>query len=319
MKRALVLAALATLTPTLGALATPPSDVLRSQQYALDLVEAPAAWEHADGSGVRVAVVDTGVDLAHADLVTRTAVGEGESVAEPTGLYANLPAGPWNTTQDTDGHGTLVAGLVAAERGNGVGIAGPSRATIVPVKIDDVGVLSTSELLAEGIRAAVAADADVVQVSQVTFADTGGLGDALEAAEREGATVVAAAGNGGQSSPDWPAAAGTAIAVGAVDQDASLWSESNRGVDVVAPGVEVLSTALGNRYAEATGTSLAAPIVSATAAMMLDACPSLEPTDLRSLVNATAEDLAGPGWDPGTGWGLLQADDATQAAIQACP
>lgn len=317
MRRAWLVAAVV-LAPTIPAQALAPGDVLRDEQYALDMVEAPDAWATATGEGVEVAVVDTGTDLTHADLVNRTAVVEGTSVAEPTGTYARLPAGPWNTTQDTDGHGTLVAGMVAAERDNAVGIAGPSRATIVPIKTDDVGVLATADLVAEGIQAAVEAEVDAIQVSQVVPENVGGLGNALAEAEAAGIPVVAAAGNTGEPEPAWPAAAGTAIAVGAVDETASPWSESNGGVDVVAPGVDVLSTGLGNRYAQATGTSLAAPIVAASLAIALDACPALEPVELRRLVNATAADLRQPGWGARTGWGLVQADELAARAAGRC-
>lgn len=293
-------------------------DPLRSEQYGIDLIHAPAAWQTATGEGVRVAVIDSGVDHAHLDLVRQIAHTEGESVAEPYGLFADLPVGPWETTQDTDGHGTLVTGVLAAERGNGVGIAGTSDATVIPIKLDDVGVIPYAEFIADGIQAAIEADADVVQISQTTTSSLDVLDTALADAEEAGLVVVAASGNEDEATPRWPAAAGTAVAVGAVDADAEVWSESNAGVALVAPGVEVLSTQLGNLYRPGTGTSFAAPFVSGTVALMLDACPTMPPSDVREALNRTAEDLGPPGYDADAGWGLLRADRAVAAATAAC-
>lgn len=280
-------------------------DPLRGEQYALDLVNAPEAWEVATGTGVRVAVVDSGVDHAHHDLVTRVDPVAGSSSAEPFGSLAALPVGPWSTSQDAVGHGTNVAGVVAAERGNGLGLAGVSEATVVPVKVEGVGVVGNASMLAAGIGAALDAGVDVVQVS-VSTGDASALERVLERAEREGVLVVAAAGNQGQAEPRWPAAAGTVVAVGAVDEHARVWEASNGGVDVVAPGVDVWTTSLGNGFEQVTGTSVAAPVVSGVGAMMLEACPDVSPGQAREALNATAIGL-GTG---GSGWGLVQADGA---------
>lgn len=293
-------------------------DPLRSEQYGLDLIHAPTAWQTATGEGVRVAVIDSGVDHTHLDLVRQIAHEDGRSVAEPHGLYADLPVGPWDTTQDTDGHGTLVAGVLAAERGNGIGIAGTSDATVIPIKLDDVGVIPYASFLADGIQVAIEADADVVQISQTTPTSPDVLEAALADAEEAGLVVVAASGNQGEATPRWPAAAGTAVAVGAVDADAEVWPDSNAGVALVAPGVDVLSTQLGNLYRPATGTSFAAPFVSGTVALMLDACPTMTPSDVRDALNRTAEDLGPADWDADAGWGLLRADRAVGAATSAC-
>lgn len=291
-------------------------DPLRGQQYGLEMIHAPEAWGTATGEDVRVAVLDSGVDHTHLDLARQVAHTEGASVAEPFGAFAGLPVGPWNTTQDTDGHGTLVAGVLAAERGNGIGIAGTSDATVIPVKLDGVGVIPLAEFLADGIQAAIEADADVVQISQSTPSSSPELEAALAAAEAEGLVVVAAAGNQGDEAPRWPAAAGSAVAVGAVDEAGQHWAEANGDVDLVAPGVDVLSTGLANTYQEATGTSLAAPFVSGTAALMLEACPAMTPGEVRDTLNGTAEDLEATGHDAATGWGLVRADRAVDAA---CP
>jgi len=318
VKRVLVLAAALVVPMLAGPAAAQLVDPLRSQQYGLETVHVPEAWDIATGEEVRVAVIDSGVDRAHADLALQVAQGEGETVAEPTGTYQTLPVGPWNTTQDTDGHGTLVSGIVAAQRGNGVGIAGVSDATIVPVKMIAFGGLETVDDVAEAMHVALDANADVLQMSVSTRDTSPALDAALARAEAEDAVVVASAGNTGGDEPRWPANAGTAIAVGAVDEETAVWENSNRDPSVVAPGVDVFSSWLGNTYREATGTSFSTPFVSGTAALMLDACPSLSPAQVRESVNATAEDLGGEGYDEGSGWGLLRADRATQQAAKLC-
>lgn len=323
----LALAAAALALLVLGpaaALPAPPlldlPDALAPMQYGLGLIGAPAAWALADGAGVRVAVLDSGVDHAHLDLLPRVDLLGGTSVARPYGTYARLPLGPWNTTQDTGGHGTLVSGVVAAERGNVLGVAGVSRATIVPVKVDDLGVLGDLGMVAQGIHAALDRGARVVHMSLGASVTTPELDAALARAEAEGAVVVASSGNDGGTRPTWPAASPTVIGVGAVDAAAEPWAMNNQAsADLAAPGVDVWSTFLGNTYAPFTGTSLAAPHVSGVAALMLDSCPALAPAEVRALLYATAQDVGPPGFDGGTGWGLVRADRALAAALAACP
>lgn len=318
MRGATLLLAAALVVPLGAATPLDAGDPLRAEQYALDAIHAPDAWATATGDGVRVAVVDSGVDHGHHDLATAIDHAGASSVAQPVGAYSNLPAGPWNTTQDTDGHGTQVAGLLAAERGNGLGIAGASAATVIPVKVAEVGAPADTDRLAAAVEAALDADADLVQVSFVSHGTGEDLVEALERAERAGVPVVAAAGNLGEGEPGWPAQAPTVVAVGAVEPDLSPWPASNEGVDMVAPGVDVLTTTVPNAFEETSGTSFATPLVSATAALMLDACPSLDPVQLRSTLNTTAEDLSTPGPDAATGWGLVHADRATTAAADTC-
>jgi subtilisin family serine protease len=317
VKRALALLVVLALAPAgTAAVHEGPSDPLYEAQYGVEMIEAPAAWDEATGEGVRVAVVDGGIDLAHHDLVANTATTDGDSTAEPYGVFSSFPTGPWDTTQDTDGHGTRVAGILAAGTDNALGIAGASEATVIPYKVDGVGVIATADGLAAAIDAAVDDDVDVIQVSYTVPSSTEELDAALARAEAASIPVVAAAGNTDEEAPAWPARAGTVVAVGAVDAEAEAWSPGNDGPDLAAPGVDVLTTDVGNAYTEATGTSMAAPFVSGTAALALDACPSLTPAELRAGLNASARDLRAEGYDDGTGWGLVQAD-AALASIQA--
>lgn len=253
----------------LGAAA--PSDPLAPQQWHLAKVGATAAWDGGRGSGVVVAVLDTGVDLGHPDL--RDQLVEGiDLIDEGT------------PPDDPQGHGTLVAGIIAATASNGQGVAGVApRARIMPVRVLDAEGRGTPATVAAGIRWATSHGASVINLSlaeAVTHDGTGvggrgaeGLVDAqveqaIHAAAEAGVLVVAAAGNDGKGTVPYHPALPVLI-VGATDQSDHVWPRSNRDARVLfAPGVEILSTWNEGRYAKADGTSFATPIVTAGAVIL---------------------------------------------------
>lgn len=261
----------------------PPDDPLVPEQWHLPHVGAFDAWTLGDGAGVVVAVIDTGVNAAHPDLAGR--VLPGVDLIEPG-----------TPPDDPNGHGTLVAGVIAAAIGNGIGGAGIApRATILPVRVLDATGTGSSREVAEGIRWAVRNGAHVVNLS---LAEAPGLvtgagsviGTDVEAAIQEahasGVTVVAASGNEGRATT--PYAPGVpVIVVGASDREDRVWPHSNRDDRTLfAPGVEVISTYTGEGYARADGTSFAAPVVSAGAAILRSA--GLSPAQVRDRLYATA-------------------------------
>jgi len=204
---------------------------------------------------VCVAILDTGIDQQHEDLV-------GKIIA-----INNLSDSP--TASDILGHGTHVAGIIAATADNGIGIDGvaPDSRLLSVKAADDNGVVWPSTL-AKGIVWAVDSGAKVINMSLFLPTGSPALEEAVEYAWSNGAVLIAAAGNGIKSIPTYPAYYPKVIAVAAVDADGSLWAKSNWGdwVDAYAPGVEIYSTLPSNDYGYKSGTSMAAAYVSATAA-----------------------------------------------------
>lgn len=269
-----VLAAALLVLALVGAAAS--SDPLAPQQWHLAKVGAAAAWDGGRGSGVVVAVLDTGVDLEHSDLRGRLVEGI-DLVDEGT------------PPDDLQGHGTLVAGIIAATAGNGQGVAGVApRARIMPVRVLDAEGRGTPATVAAGIRWAADHGASVINLSLAEAASAGAMHDnaasaggrgarglvdaqveqAIRTAEEAGVLVVAAAGNEGKDAVPYRADL-PILVVGATDRSDHMWPRSNHGARVLfAPGVEILSTWHEGRYAKVDGTSFATPIVAAGAVLL---------------------------------------------------
>ncbi|MFH2202423.1 MAG: S8 family peptidase [Elusimicrobiota bacterium] len=220
-------------------------------------VHAPAAWETTRGDGVKVAVVDTGIDHRHAEL----------NVEGGFNAYDN--AAPWT---DDHGHGTHVAGTIAVldDDGGLVGVAPKVRLFGVKV-ISKEGYGSYSDII-EGLQWCVAAKMDVVNMSLGAPKTVSALDEAVRAADAAGVVIVAASGNSGQTVV-YPAAYPQTIAVAASDINDKVADFSSRGpeVDLVAPGVSIRSTAMGGGYSWKTGTSMASPHVAGLAALAIGA------------------------------------------------
>ncbi len=282
------------------------NDPLRPQQWALDRTPFEGAWSATRGAGVTVAVVDSGVDAAHQDL--GDAVLPGIDYVDPThdGRY------------DPDGHGTHVAGIIAARVNNGKGIAGAAPGVqILPVRVLDANGGGAASNVAAGIIWAANHGARVINLSLGGSASTG-LHIAVQYAVRKGAVVLAAAGNDGASgAPVYPAAYPEVIAVGAFDESMQRASFSNTGsyVDVSAPGNDILSTwsTTPSSYVLASGTSMATPYASAEAALIISEDRALSPTSVTSILESTARAAGAPGRDSSFGYGFLDPLAAVRA------
>ncbi|MEH2436478.1 MAG: S8 family peptidase [Nostoc sp.] len=279
---------------------------LGGNNWGADLVKAPEVWAHGyTGKGVVVAVVDTGVDYNHEDLKNniwtnpKEVAGNGKD--NDGNGYANDIHG-WNFVDnnnnvlDDNGHGTHVSGTIAGENNN-YGVTGIAYdAKIMPVKVlDDSGSGSYSSI-SKGIHYAVDNGANVINLSLGGAYSNRTLESAIDYASSKGVIVVMAAGNDGDSSPDYPAryASKSGIAVGAVDKNNNLADFSNRsGTNeisyVTAPGVKVYSSVPNNQYATYSGTSMAAPHVAGIVALMLSANHNLTDAQVRQIVAETAE------------------------------
>jgi type VII secretion-associated serine protease mycosin len=296
------------LTPTGTMTTAGENDPMRAQQWALDQTSFERAWSVTRGSGVTVAVVDTGVDAAHEDL--GSVVVPGIDYIEPSrdGRY------------DPDGHGTHVAGIIAARVDNGRGIAGAAPGVrIMPVRVLDARGSGVSSNVAAGIIWAADHGARVISLS-LGGGPSPGMQIAIQYALTKNAVVLAAAGNSGadDNAPVYPAAYPEAIAVGAFAENLTRASFSNTGayVDVSAPGNNILSTwsSSSNSYAIASGTSMATPYASAEAALIVARNPKLSAGGVTSILESTARDAGSPGVDSSYGHGLINPAAAVSAA-----
>jgi subtilisin family serine protease len=308
--RATAAAATATIAP--AGIVTPTAGSLQSQQWAFSpssILNVPAAWKLSQGKGVVVAVVDSGVDVTHPDLAPNIWTNFNEVpgngidddhngyVDDVHGVDLSNP-GPAQDLSDGLGHGTHVAGIIAAA-GVGGGVIGVApMAKIMVVKVLGNDGSGTTGAVAQGIRYAAANGARIINLSLGGESPDPALVSAIEAAAAANVLVVAAAGNDGRdidSHPFYPAAipAPNLIAVASTDPNngTAISSFSNFGsldVQVAAPGESILSTARTGGYVEMSGTSMATPMVSGVAALMASANPNLSAVDLRALLMQTA-------------------------------
>lgn len=281
--------------------------------HGLGQIGASAAYAAgASGEGIVVGVIDTGIDLDHPEFA-------GAISAASTDIVTGVP----EFLDDQDGHGTAVAGVIAARR-NELGSHGVAfESTILAVRADAPGSCA-SGCAFEAQDVAMATNYAATNGARVINYSLGGanemddaLAESMASALEAGTIIVFAAGNGGEAEPTFPGrfaidarARGRAILAGAVDADNHLADFSDRAGSardafLVAPGTEILTAALHGGSALASGTSFAAAHVSGAAALILDAAPFLTPEDVVDLLLDTATDLGTPGPDPIYGRGLL--------------
>jgi subtilisin family serine protease len=226
--------------------------------WGVQRVRAPAAWQQTQGAGVRVAIIDTGIDSSHPDLVGQV----------DGGYSAITKSEAADAYQDDNGHGTHVAGTVAALRDNRgvVGVAPMARLYGVKV-LDADGSGNLSDVI-DGIVWAASNDMQVANMSLGAPFGSDTMLRALRFAKGRGLIIVAAAGNSG-GSVGYPGAYPETIAVSASDSNDALAGFSSRGpeVDFIAPGVDIVSTKMGGGFVSYSGTSMAAPHVAGIAAM----------------------------------------------------
>jgi thermitase len=234
------------------------NDDYSGRQWAIPMTMAPQAWEVTSGANnVVIAVLDTGIDKQQEDLV-------GKVITE-----VNFTDSP--TTEDTYGHGTHIAGIIAAVANNSVGIAGLAyNCSLMNVKVADDQGRFDSSIAAKGVIWAVDHGADVINMSLVSTEPSPGLEEAINYAWDKGAVIIAAAGNLVGTKIVYPAYYSNCIAVAATDSNdcVASWSSQGGWVDVAAPGVDIYSTLPGNKYGNRSGTSMAAAYVSGLAALL---------------------------------------------------
>ena len=280
-------------------------DPLFESQWGLAAVGAPACWDLSTGSGVTVAVVDSGVVPSHPDLQGRVDMANGYDFVnnDPDAI-------------DDEGHGTHIAGIIAGRLDGNLGSGIAPGATILPVKVLDAHGAGSTYQAALGIRWAVDHGARVLNLSWGSTSPKLIQREAIDYAVGKGAIVIAAAGNHG-SPVEYPARYPGVIAVGAFDRylHVASFSAGGDGLALCGPGVDVLSAALGGGMIYDSGTSMATPFVSGTAALLLSRFPVMSRDQASQVLTESASDVDAPGWDVASGWGFVNAGRALDAAL----
>lgn len=303
-----------------------PNDTSFTAQWWLTRTQAAAAWSLLPGrlagsvpaaSRVRVAILDTGADCTHPDFMdTVGATTDPSGVSHfasalSTAIVPTTIATPACAWQDDHGHGTHVAGILAAATNNGKGVASvgfPSQLMIYKV-MDRTGYGSDFGI-ANAITMAADAGARIISMSLGGPGYSQMLQDAVDYAWARNVLVVAAAGNSNTATLFYPAGANYVLGVGATDSSDTRASFSNFGfgLDVMAPGVNILSTYPGNRYGSMSGTSMATPIVSAVASLIAASTTDLASDALAQRIEQSAESKSATGaWDQYYGYGRVNA------------
>ncbi|MFC2071989.1 S8 family serine peptidase [Chloroflexota bacterium] len=284
--------------------------------WGVDRIDGELVHPYNKGTGVKVAVIDTGIDYTHPDLDANYKGGYD---------YVDNDADPL----DDNGHGTHCAGIIAGED-NDEGVIGVApEAWLYAVKVlDATGSGYTSDVVA-GIQWSVDNGMQAISMSLSTGTDSDALHAACDAAYEAEIVVVAAAGNDYRrrgrtefDTVDYPARYDSVIAVGATDETDTKASFSSTGLalELAAPGVSIYSTmptyevtlsaSYGYNYGTLSGTSMACPHAAGAAALVIVSEPTLTNAEVRQRLQATADDLGNPGWDKWYGYGLVDADEA---------
>lgn|GEM_PF-1725570 len=256
----------------------------QTMDWGVSVVHATYAWDNGyTGKGVKVAVLDSGIDTHHEDLV----IAGGASFVDYTTSY-----------DDDNGHGTHVAGIIGA-RNNDVGVVGVApEADLYAVKVlDSAGKGYLSDVIA-GIDWAVDHQMDIINMSMATNVDSPALHQAVDEAYASGLLIVAAAGNTGNvegtgDTIQYPAKYGSVIAVGAVDQNnqRASFSATGEALEVVAPGVGIKSTYMNGGYESLNGTSMAAAMVAGGLMLVKQQYPLKNNGEIRSILDQYVSDM----------------------------
>ncbi|MGY3204393.1 type VII secretion-associated serine protease mycosin [Streptomyces sp. TE5632] len=259
-------------------------------------------------------MIDTGVDVKNPQLGDAVNVSKGRNYLPAKNTKGEkIERGNAQGTTDTVGHGTRVAGIIAARPAKGTGFVGLApEATIIPIKQNDAEGNGTAETLASSIRYAVQAGADVINISQDTanaVRPAPSLKEAVDHALDQEVVIVASAGNdglGGNDKVTYPASYEGVLAVAASDRnnERAPFSQSGKFVDVAAPGVDMVSTVPGDGHCADNGTSFSAPYVAGVAALLKAKYPKWTAAQIVAQIEQTAERSI-PGHDRLVGWGVI--------------
>lgn len=282
--------------------------------WGVTQINADAIWASSTGVGVKVVVIDTGIDDGHPDLAVAGGIN-----------FSSAKGGKASAWKDDNGHGTHVAGTIAAldNSADVVGVA-PGAELWACKALDRNGSGWLSDVIA-CIDWAVTNGMQVINMSLGSSSDVLAMEEACDAAKAAGVVTAAAAGNSGDGDPTtdnvgFPGGYASTIAVAATDINdvIAYFSSDGAAVSLAAPGVDILSTYKGGGLAIGSGTSMASPHTAGAAALLLEDY-ALSPDCVQTLLESTAVDLGDAGWDPFYGNGRIDAAAAYAAAAAGCP
>jgi len=299
-----------------------PNDPYYIDQWGMQKIGAPNAWDVTLGRpSVVVAVVDTGVWWTHQDIQANMWVNPSDGTTHgydfidgDTNPMDNDPSGVF--------HGTGVAGVIAAIIDNGQAVAGTAQVKVMALRALGLNGQGSSLNTSQAIRWAAQHGAKVINLSLGTNETFGGPTDiqlAIDYAWSRGALVVAAAGNAGTGTLDYPARLANVVSVAAIDETGLRASFSNYGpgLDLAAPGDRILTLDGNNQVHYLRGTSFAAPFVTGAAALLLSVDPALTNVELWNILNSTAvQPSVGPAYNTNYGWGVVNCWNAINALSQ---
>ena len=281
-----------------------PNDADYGSEWHLQTINAPIAWNTSVGSGVTVAILDSGIDATHPDLVGQLVPG--------WNFYDNN-----SNTADVYGHGTMVAGVVAARGNNSIGVAGVAwGAKLMPVRVTDTSGIGTLSAFANGLTYAADHGARIANLS-FPVQSSSSTQAAAQYFVNKGGVVFNSAGNYGALDSTPPSNSLVSVSATANTDVIASWSSYGPYVKLSAPGVGIWTTSLGGGYSAVSGTSFSSPLSAAVAALMMSVNPSLAPSQIVSLLESSAVDLGSPGYDYDYGYGRVNAAAAVIAAAQA--
>ncbi|MCL2504293.1 MAG: S8 family peptidase [Coriobacteriia bacterium] len=295
-----------------------PSDAYWSSLWNMRRVGGPDAWDITRGNGIKVAVVDTGIQTDHPDLAANIDPNKNNHMD-----FVDNDRYPY----DGHGHGTHVAGIIGAVAGNGIGVAGiANQCTLLPIRTFDNSGNGSSATCAAGVRWAADHGAKVINMSFGSPKESKLEKEACEYAVSKGCILVASCGNGNEAyvyPALFPARYASVLGVSSTNEKDGYTfpsgSSPNYGpqVDISAPGADIYSTYRNNQYRYMSGTSMAAPMVSGVAALVAAKQPSWTAEQIRAAILATAEDIGASGYDDTFGFGVVRPDLAV--ALTAPP
>jgi hypothetical protein len=326
-----------------------PTDPLYSDQWYHSKIQAVESWEQYIPNGqIILAIIDTGIDYNHPDLdgslwINTSEDLNGNGILDSADInnfdddangYMDDVIG-WDFTDaprfadagdyldpDNDpmdeyfgGHGTKIAGIIGAQTGNSIGVAALTPgASVMNLRAGTAAGFLEEDDVAKAVLYAIDNGARVINMSFGDIVISRFLKDVIEYAYSEGIVVVASSGNSGTDVTHYPSGLPQTISVGASDQSDQIAGFSNWGhtIDLVAPGVDILSTRAGGGYDMVNGTSFSAPMVTAAIGLILSNNPEYSTEQIRNVLKTSADDIGLQGWDKHTGSGRLNMKRASQ-------
>ncbi|MCT4780901.1 MULTISPECIES: S8 family peptidase [Exiguobacterium] len=294
------------------------NDVFKSYQWSLNNTGQRGGVKGADinfdamkkritskkQSTVLVAVIDTGINPTYADFAGRVRMDLGYDFVNRRQLAI-----------DDHGHGSHIAGIIAANSNNTYGMSGiNAKASIIPIKVLGEDNYGSNSNIAKGILHAVKKKAKVINISIGGGFSSRAIEDALAYAKKQGVLVVVAAGNEGTNKLSYPARSQYALSVGSSNRfdKRSAFSNYGEGLDLIAPGQDIPSYLSDGVSAFWSGTSMAAPHVAGVASLLYSLKPTIKASEVESILKKSAQDLGKKGYDSSYGYGRLDADRAVQ-------